>query len=181
MIGDNAKVVQILTQFNKCMKAYSYIERLSVSLFILKLKAFCSFNPNFMSQPTQTAQFISDPGGAPQCESHCPVHLERIRQLHPEMLPLEKAQQMAEFFGTLADPTRLRLLSVLATKELCVCELATILKMSESAVSHQLRLLRTMRLVSYRKEGRNVYYSLADSHIVNLYRSVAEHLDEPDV
>lgn len=131
-----------------------------------------------MTQPIQTAQFIPDTGGAPQCESYCPVHLDQIRQLQPEMLPLEKAQQMAEFFGTLADPTRLRLLSVLATKELCVCDLATLLKMSESAVSHQLRVLRGQRLVNYRKEGRNVHYSLADSHVINLYREVAEHLDE---
>ena len=154
------------------------IERLSISLFILELKAFCSFKTNFMTQPIQTAQFISDPGSAPQCESHCPVHLDQIRQLHPEMLPLGKAQQMAEFFGSIADPTRLRLLSLLATKELCVCDLATILKMSESAVSHQLRVLRSQRLVKYRKEGRNVHYSLADNHVINLYREVAEHLDE---
>ena len=57
-------------------------------------------------------------------------------------------------------------------------DLAAAAKMSESAVSHQLRILRTRRLVSYRREGRNVYYGLADSHIVNLYRQVAEHLDE---
>lgn len=134
-----------------------------------------------MTQPIQTAQFISDTEGAPPCESYCPVHLNRIRQLQSEMLPLEKAQQMAEFFGILADPTRLRLLSVLAHKELCVCDLATILKMSESAVSHQLRVLRTMRLVSYRREGRNVYYGLADSHIISLYHEVAAHLDEPGI
>lgn len=158
---------------------YPDIKRLSISLFILELKAICSLNTNFMTQPIQTAQFISDTGGVPQCESSCPVHLDQIRQLHSEMLPLEKAQQMAEFFGTLADPTRLRLLSVLATKELCVCDLATMLKMSESAVSHQLRVLRAQRLVKYRKEGRNVHYSLADNHVINLYREVAEHLDEP--
>ena len=94
---------------------------------------------------------------------------------------MTKAQQMAELFGVLADPNRLRLLSALASQELCVCDLAAAAKMSESAVSHQLRILRTMRLVSYRREGRNVYYGLADSHIVNLYRAVLEHLDEPNV
>lgn len=133
-----------------------------------------------MTQPIQAAEFTSDFGSAPQCEQHCPIHLDQIRQLQPEMLPLERAQQMAEFFGTLADPTRLRLLSVLATQELCVCDLATALKMSESAVSHQLRVLRSQRLVKYRKEGRNVHYSLADNHVINLYREVAEHLDETD-
>ncbi|PSB23317.1 ArsR family transcriptional regulator [filamentous cyanobacterium CCP2] len=133
-----------------------------------------------MTQPIQAAEFTSDLGSAPQCEQHCPIHLDQIRQLQPEMLPLERAQQMAEFFGTLADPTRLRLLSVLATQELCVCDLAIALKMSESAVSHQLRVLRSQRLVKYRKEGRNVHYSLADNHVINLYREVAEHLDETD-
>lgn len=87
---------------------------------------------------------------------------------------------MAEFFSVLGDPSRLILLSALASQELCVCDLAAIAKMSKSAVSHQLRILRAMRLVSYRKEGRNVYYGLADSHVVNLYGEVAAHLDEPD-
>ncbi len=133
-----------------------------------------------MPQPIQAVEFTPEHGETPQCESHCPVHLNQIRQLQPEMLPLERAQQMAEFFGALADPTRLRLLSVLATQELCVCDLATALKMSESAVSHQLRVLRSQRLVKYRKEGRNVHYSLADSHVINLYREATEHLDEAD-
>lgn len=78
----------------------------------------------------------------------------------------------------LSDPHRLRLISALAEQELCVCDLAVAMKMSDSAVSHQLRILRSARLVTYRKEGRNVYYRLADEHIVNLYREVAEHLKE---
>ncbi|HEY9825580.1 MAG TPA: metalloregulator ArsR/SmtB family transcription factor [Stenomitos sp.] len=85
---------------------------------------------------------------------------------------------MAEFFGTLADPSRLRLLSALAVQELCVCDLAATTKMGESAVSHQLRNLRSQRLVNYRREGRNIYYSLADRYVVNLYADVAAHLDE---
>ncbi|WP_397326915.1 ArsR/SmtB family transcription factor [Nostoc sp. FACHB-110] len=87
---------------------------------------------------------------------------------------------MAEFFSFLGDANRLRILSVLAQKELCVSNLATSLDMSESAVSHQLRNLRAMRLVSYRKQGRNVFYRLHDNHIFHLYQAVAEHLDEPD-
>ncbi len=91
-------------------------------------------------------------------------------------MPTEKAQQIAEVFGVLADTNRLRLLSALASQELCVCDLAALMKMTESAVCHQLKLLKAMRLVRYRREGRNVYYTLADSHIVNLYQSVEEHL-----
>jgi DNA-binding transcriptional ArsR family regulator len=95
------------------------------------------------------------------------------------ILSVEKAQRMAEFFGVLGDPNRWRILSALASRELPVGELAAAVEMSESAVSHQLRVLRTMRLVSYRKRGRNVYYCLKDNHIFNLYREASEHLDEP--
>ncbi len=114
---------------------------------------------------------------APNCDSPL-VHLDAVRQVQPSILPVSEAQRMAEFFGVLADPTRLRLLSALADRELCVCDLAAIVKMGESAVSHQLRVLRSQRLVKYRKEGRNVHYSLADSHVINLYREVADHLGE---
>ena len=96
------------------------------------------------------------------------------------ILGVEKAQRMAEFFAVLGDPNRWRILSALASQELRVGELATAVEMSESAVSHQLRVLRTMRLVSYRKRGRSVYYCLKDNHIFNLYREASEHLDEPD-
>jgi ArsR family transcriptional regulator, lead/cadmium/zinc/bismuth-responsive transcriptional repressor len=114
------------------------------------------------------------------CEVHHPVDLSHVRQLNRSIVSVEKAQRMAEFFALLGDANRLRILSALATHELCVCDLATAVKMSESAVSHQLRALRSMRLVGYRKQGRNVFYSLKDSHVFNLYREVAEHLDEED-
>ncbi len=114
------------------------------------------------------------------CSVPHPVNLSSVRQLHRDLLSLEKAQRMAEFFGLLGDPSRLRILSALAMQELCVCDLAAVVKMTESAVSHQLRALRAMRLVGYRKQGRNVFYSLKDHHILNLYQEVVEHLDEED-
>ncbi|MGF1458338.1 MAG: ArsR/SmtB family transcription factor [Leptolyngbyaceae cyanobacterium] len=86
---------------------------------------------------------------------------------------------MAEFFGVLGDPNRWRILSVLAAEERRVGEIAQAVEMTESAVSHQLRVLRNMRLVSYRKRGRAVYYCLKDHHILNLYQEASEHLDEP--
>lgn len=97
-----------------------------------------------------------------------------------EILSLEKAQRMAEFFGVLGDANRWRILSALASGERRVRDLAEAVEMTESAVSHQLRILRTMRLVSYHKRGRNVFYCLKDHHIFNLYRDVSEHLDEPE-
>ncbi|NEO28452.1 MAG: helix-turn-helix transcriptional regulator [Kamptonema sp. SIO4C4] len=114
---------------------------------------------------------------APSCDESL-VHLDNVRQVQQQVLATEKAQQMAEFFSALSDPHRLKLLSALAQQELCVCDLAAAVKMGESAVSHQLRVLRSHRLVKYRRRGRNVYYSLADDHIMALYREVAEHLDE---
>lgn len=120
------------------------------------------------------------PGSIPNCEVLHPVDLSQVRQLHQEVLSVEKAQRMAEFFSLLGDANRLRILSALAEQELCVCDLAAVVKMTESAVSHQLRTLRAMRLVNYRKQGRNVFYYLKDSHVLNLYREVAEHLDEPE-
>jgi len=105
------------------------------------------------------------------------ANLTEVRQ---HILDINKAQRMAEFFATLSDANRWRILSALAVGELRVRDLADAVEMSESAVSHQLRILRTMRLVSYRKDGRNVFYGLKDDHIFNLYRDISEHLDEAD-
>jgi DNA-binding transcriptional ArsR family regulator len=105
---------------------------------------------------------------------------DNVKPLQESLLSSSKAQRMAEFFSFLGDANRLRILSILAKKELCVSDLAALLEMSESAVSHQLRNLRAMRLVSYRKQGRNVFYQLHDSHVFHLYQAVAEHLDEKD-
>lgn len=114
------------------------------------------------------------------CTIAHPVDLDNVQHLQQDILSTAKAQRMAELFSLLGDANRLRILSTLAKQELCVCDLAAVVNMSESAVSHQLRALRSVRLVSYRKQGRNVFYYLKDSHVLNLYREVAEHLDEPE-
>ena len=114
----------------------------------------------------------------PTCDSPHLVDSDRVQGIQTQVLNSQKAQRMAEFFSLLGDANRLRLLSVLAAQELCVCDLAATLDMSESAVSHQLRALRALRLVSYRKQGRQVFYRLLDRHVLELYRAVAEHLDE---
>jgi ArsR family transcriptional regulator, lead/cadmium/zinc/bismuth-responsive transcriptional repressor len=129
-----------------------------------------------LSQTDRISQTDSDLN----CTVQHPVDLSNVRNLHRDILSVEKSQRMAEFFSLLGDANRLRILSALAIQELCVCDLAAIVKMSESAVSHQLRALRALRLVSYRKQGRNVFYYLKDSHVLNLYHEVAEHLDEPE-
>ena len=113
----------------------------------------------------------------PLCQSNHSVE-DKINGLRKKALDISTAQRMAEFFRLLGDSNRLRILSLLAQQELCVCDLASMLDMSESAVSHQLRALRSLRLVSYQKQGRRVYYKLLDRHVFDLYQSVAEHLEE---
>lgn len=117
---------------------------------------------------------------AVECTAEHAIDLDDLQSLQDSLLNPDKAQGMAEFFSFLGDANRLRIISALALKELCVHELAELVNMSESAVSHQLRNLKAIRLVSYRKEGRKVYYRLQDNHVFSLYQAVAEHLDEQD-
>jgi len=86
---------------------------------------------------------------------------------------------LAEIFKALGDTTRVRMLDALARDEVCVCDLAGMLGLTESAVSHQLRLLRSLRLVKSRRDGRHIYYALADQHIVKLFEQGLEHVQEP--
>ncbi len=90
----------------------------------------------------------------------------------------EEARALADTFTALADPTRVRLISALAEGEVCVSVLAETLGMTVSAVSHQLRLLRQLRTVAARREGRHIYYSLADEHIARMYQYALEHSQE---
>jgi ArsR family transcriptional regulator, lead/cadmium/zinc/bismuth-responsive transcriptional repressor len=93
-------------------------------------------------------------------------------------LPPDRAQSMAEFFAMLADANRLRILDLLAESEHCVQDIAIAVGMTEAAVSQQLRYLRANRIVRHEKRGRQVFYQLADHHIIGIYRSVAEHIQE---
>jgi len=90
----------------------------------------------------------------------------------------EAVHALGETFKALGDPTRLRLLAALATAELCVCDLAALVGISESAASHQLRLLRALRVVRTRRDGRMVHYRLDDDHIARLLALGLEHVGE---
>ena len=94
------------------------------------------------------------------------------------LMPLKNNNfaHLAELFSALSDPTRLRIISVLLESEVSVGEIAVKLEMTESAVSHQLRGLRQMRIVRNRKDGRQVYYALDDDHVVKLYRMGLDHV-----
>ncbi|MGP3779689.1 ArsR/SmtB family transcription factor [Halanaerobium saccharolyticum] len=90
----------------------------------------------------------------------------------------EVVYDLAELFKTMGDPTRIKILYALKERELCVCDLSELLEMSASAISHQLRVLRNNKLVKYRKEGRSVYYSLDDDHVMCLFGQGLEHVLE---
>ncbi|GEM44577.1 ArsR/SmtB family transcription factor [Deinococcus cellulosilyticus] len=111
------------------------------------------------------------------CETSC-VHPDAV-QVARAALPQESSLEAAiVLLKAVADPTRLKILSALSSTELCVCDLAQVVGISESNASHQLRLLRTARLVRYRKEGRVAYYQLADHHVRELLSSALEHAQE---
>lgn len=94
------------------------------------------------------------------------------------LLPARTVEALADTFRVLGDPTRVRILDALATGELCVCDIAALVGISESAVSHQLRLLRGMRLVRPRRAGRQVFYAVDDHHILELLRQAMTHVEE---
>jgi len=99
----------------------------------------------------------------------------RVRRAMKDLVDGTLATQMANTFKALADPTRVRIISALLHTELCVGDLASCLEMSISAVSHQLRLLRQMRLVRSRREGKHVFYTLDDDHIYDLFGRGLDH------
>lgn len=99
-----------------------------------------------------------------------------VRAARNAMPSDQMVRALAETFGALSDPTRVRIISTLAVQELCVFDLAHLLGLTGSAVSHQLRLLRGQRLVKYRKQGKVAYYSLDDDHIRNLMAECIKHV-----
>ena len=116
-----------------------------------------------MTPPTEPSPFeIVDP--------------EAVRRIQEHPIDADMTAQVAEIFKALADPTRVRILHALLHAELCVGDLAAVLEMSESAVSHQLRLLRGLRVVRARREGKQVFYTLDDEHVTRLFQISLEHL-----
>jgi len=109
------------------------------------------------------------------CDSFCPSLEKSIAALKEKVT---EAAGLSEIFKALGDETRTKILYLLAFRKLCVCDLAVILEMSLPAISHHLRLLKALRLVKYVRDGKMVYYSLDDEHILNLIREAQEHFAE---
>lgn len=107
------------------------------------------------------------------------VHENLIEIVKKKMPQEEKLYDLAELFKVFGDTTRVKIISALFEAELCVCDIAVLLGMSQSAISHQLRVLRQARLVKHRKEGKVVFYSLDDEHIKTIFNQGLEHILEP--
>jgi ArsR family transcriptional regulator len=110
-----------------------------------------------------------------QC-SEIYIDRDRVLAALPGLVDDRTASHLAETFRALSDPTRVRIVSLLAGTELCVCDLAAVLGMSQSAVSHQLRTLRDLRLVRRRRKGRLIFYTLDDEHVADLFRLAIDHI-----
>lgn len=127
---------------------------------------------------------LAEPGAAeghlaPAATCSCGlVHEERVREALAAAPSPAALQSLGELFKLFAEPTRLRILSALAEGELCVCDLGAVLGMSQSAVSHQLALLRAARLVKNRRDGKTVYYSLDDEHVKEILLVGLDHISE---
>lgn len=111
------------------------------------------------------------------CES-MQVHEEIIQSIFDKMPDEEMLYDLAELFKTFGDSTRIRILYVLSEAEMCVCHIAQILGMSQSAISHQLRCLKQSKLVKYRREGKTIFYSLADGHVRTILGQGMDHIAE---
>ena len=106
------------------------------------------------------------------------VHLDRVARARQEAIPNRDLERLALIYKALADPTRLKIAMALRKGEMCVCDLAALLGLSESAVSHQIRRLKDLALVKGRREGQILYYSLDDHHVEELIQVGVDHLRE---
>ena len=106
------------------------------------------------------------------------INRKTVDKVLSRLPEIEQTAEMSDFFKVLADPTRLQIVQALTLEELCVCDLSAIVNVSVSAISHQLRLLRNMKIVKNRKTGKMVYYSLDDDHINRLINVARKHVLE---
>ena len=114
---------------------------------------------------------------APECEFMF-VHQEIVDRVNQAMPPEETLFDLAELFKIFGDSTRVKILYVLFAAEMCVCDIAQLLGMTQSAISHQLQVLKKSKLVKYRREGKTVFYSLADSHVRTILGQGMDHITE---
>ena len=108
------------------------------------------------------------------CEVTC-IHEEKVQKVLEVMPDEERIKELADFYKVFGDATRVKILYVLLESEMCVCDLAALLKMTQSAISHQLRVLKQARLVKARRDGKNTFYSLDDEHVKSIIEQTIDH------
>jgi ArsR family transcriptional regulator, lead/cadmium/zinc/bismuth-responsive transcriptional repressor len=113
-----------------------------------------------------------------ECCETSEVHEELLKIVREKLPAEEQLYDLAELFKVFGDSTRIRILFVLFESEVCVCDLAAALNMTVSAVSHQLKILKQNKLIKSRREGRSVFYSLADDHVRTIVSQGMEHIEE---
>lgn len=111
------------------------------------------------------------------CEEHV-IHSELLQKLDGKMPDEDEIYDLSDLFKVFGDSTRLKILFVLFEQEMCVCDLAEILNMTQSAISHQLKVLKQSKLVTNRREGKSIFYSLADDHVRSIIAQGCEHVKE---
>ena len=112
-----------------------------------------------------------------QCEENC-IHTDSVNHSLQQMPDLDTLFSLAEFFKVFGDTTRIRIICALLNDELCVCDLAEVVGMGQSAISHQLRLLRAAHLVRVRRDGKSSFYSLDDEHVRQIFELGYNHITE---
>ncbi len=113
-----------------------------------------------------------------QCCEYMHAHEDIIEKVKSQMPEEEELYDLAELYKVFADSTRIKILYVLFESEMCVCDIAQLLEMSQSAISHQLRVLKQSKLVKFRREGKTIFYSLADEHVRTIINQGIEHIEE---
>ena len=111
------------------------------------------------------------------CDGSC-VHKELVDKVHASMPDEDELYDLAELFKVFGDSTRIKILFVLAEAEVCVCDLAAMLNMTSSAISHQLNILKRTKLIKSKRDGKSVFYSLADNHVRTILSQGMEHIEE---
>ena len=114
----------------------------------------------------------------PVCCETVEVHEDLLRIVEQTMPEETELYDLAEMFKVFGDSTRIRILFVLSSAEVCVCDLARVLNMTQSAISHQLRILKQNKLVKSRREGKSIFYSLADGHVSTIIAQGRDHIEE---
>lgn len=109
------------------------------------------------------------------CSVKC-INEKKVKETFKTIPQLEDISQMAEIFKALSDPSRLKIVLALLNQEHCVCDIAVICNQTDSAISHQLRILRTLKIVKNRRDGKIIYYSIDDDHVVSLINMSLNHV-----